>query len=187
MYQKRCNGIIHEVKKGDSLYTISREHNVPLESVMLANPDVDVYNLQVGSKVCVPIRREMKPVYTKMPVNDKNMNTEVSMQNDMSRNMTTGTYMDTNMDTNMSMNTDLNMDTNMDANMSMDTDMFMDTQDTGNAVNYMGDTFAYIVRDGDSMQHLMNKFNTTPEEIFRHNSMENMLFKPGITIIIPNR
>lgn len=159
MYQKRCNGIIHEVKKGDSLYTISREHNVPLESVMLANPDVDVYNLQIGSKVCVPIRREMKTVYTKMPVNDKNM----------------------------SMNTDLNMDTNMDANMSMDTDMFMDTQDTGNAVNYMGDTFAYIVRDGDSMQHLMNKFNTTPEEIFRHNSMENMLFKPGITIIIPNR
>lgn len=140
MYQKRCNGIIHEVKKGDSLYTISREHNVPLESVMLANPDVDIYNLQIGSKICVPMRHGMNGM-DERPYQMK---------------------------------------------MDMNTDMYMDTKE-GVAPEYTDDTFAYIVRDGDSMQNLMNKFGVDMEELCRYNSMDNIMFKPGIAIIIPNK
>ncbi len=50
-----CRGILHIVKKGDTLYKISRRYGVPLKRVMYANPYVDVYNLQIGDEICVPI------------------------------------------------------------------------------------------------------------------------------------
>lgn len=51
----RCPGIMHTVRKGDTLYRISRMYGVGLEQVMDANPDVNVYNLSVGSMICVPM------------------------------------------------------------------------------------------------------------------------------------
>lgn len=50
-----CEGQIHVIKAGDTLYSISRMHNVPLAMILRANPYVDVYNLQVGDEICVPI------------------------------------------------------------------------------------------------------------------------------------
>ena len=50
-----CEGQIHVIKAGDSLYSISRMHNVPLAMLLRANPYVDVYNLQIGDEICVPV------------------------------------------------------------------------------------------------------------------------------------
>lgn len=58
---KHCNGIMHTVKAGDTLYSISMEHKVPLALVLRANPYVDVYNLQVGETICVPVRGDGRP------------------------------------------------------------------------------------------------------------------------------
>jgi LysM repeat protein len=49
-----CDGITHTIKKGDTLYEISRQHNVPLALILRANPYVDVFNLQVGETLCIP-------------------------------------------------------------------------------------------------------------------------------------
>ncbi len=51
-----CNGMTHIVKQGDTLYQISRLYDVPLGVILRANPYVDVYNLQIGQEICVPIR-----------------------------------------------------------------------------------------------------------------------------------
>ena len=53
----RCQGMLHVVEKGDTLYKIAKKHGVPLSRILFANPYVDVYNLQVGDEVCVPIVR----------------------------------------------------------------------------------------------------------------------------------
>lgn len=53
-----CEGITHTIKKGDTLYSISRQHNVPIAMIMRANPYVDVYNLQVGETICVPVEKD---------------------------------------------------------------------------------------------------------------------------------
>ncbi|MFW5646714.1 MAG: LysM peptidoglycan-binding domain-containing protein [Acetivibrio ethanolgignens] len=50
-----CEGKIHVIKAGDTLYSISRMHRVPLAMILRANPYVDVYNLQVGDEICVPV------------------------------------------------------------------------------------------------------------------------------------
>lgn len=49
-----CNGTKYVIKKGDTLYSISRKYDVPLALVLRANPYVDVYNLQIGQEICIP-------------------------------------------------------------------------------------------------------------------------------------
>lgn len=56
-YCRKCNGIIHTIKKGDSLYLLSRYYNVPIGEIMNANRQLNVYNLQIGEEICIPIRR----------------------------------------------------------------------------------------------------------------------------------
>lgn len=48
-----CNN--YAVKKGDTLYTISKQFNTGLNAIMTANPTVNVYNLMVGDILCIPI------------------------------------------------------------------------------------------------------------------------------------
>ena len=58
-----CRGIIHVVRDGDTLYRLSRTYHVPLIEIMYANPFVDIYNLQVGDELCIPVslqRNEMQ-------------------------------------------------------------------------------------------------------------------------------
>ena len=52
----RCDGIIHEIKEKDTLYKISRFYQIPLNELMEKNPMVDVYNLKIGDKLCIPIK-----------------------------------------------------------------------------------------------------------------------------------
>lgn len=44
----------HTIAAGDTLDSISRSYNVPLDSVMSANPSVDALNLEPGSQICIP-------------------------------------------------------------------------------------------------------------------------------------
>ena len=49
-----CPGLIHVVKEGDTLYKISQYHHVSVTDILLANPYVNVYNLQIGDELCIP-------------------------------------------------------------------------------------------------------------------------------------
>ena len=56
-YCKKCTGIIHTIKKGDTLYLLSRYYNVPIGEIMNANRNMNVYNLRIGEEICIPVRR----------------------------------------------------------------------------------------------------------------------------------
>ena len=47
------------IKQGDTLYSISRRFNVPIAILLRANPYVEVYSLQIGDEMCIPL---IKPV-----------------------------------------------------------------------------------------------------------------------------
>ena len=65
-----CNGVIHVVKRGDTLYKLSRIYKVKLSDIISANPYINVYNMQPGDEVCIPvIMEEDFLIYT---VQDKN-------------------------------------------------------------------------------------------------------------------
>ncbi len=59
MNYEYCDGITHTIKQGDTLYSISRLHKVPLGILLRANPYVDVYNLQIGDTICIPVKNNV--------------------------------------------------------------------------------------------------------------------------------
>ncbi|MBQ8317319.1 MAG: LysM peptidoglycan-binding domain-containing protein [Lachnospiraceae bacterium] len=52
--ERKCNGVIHRVIKGDTLYRLSKMYGVRLIDIMKENPYVNVYNLQIGDEICIP-------------------------------------------------------------------------------------------------------------------------------------
>ena len=49
------NCINYVIQQGDTLYSLSRQFNVPLDLIMTANPYINVYNLQVDEVICIPL------------------------------------------------------------------------------------------------------------------------------------
>ena len=52
--EKDCNGVIHQIVAGDTLYKLSKMYGVRLIDIMKENPYVNIYNLQVGDEICIP-------------------------------------------------------------------------------------------------------------------------------------
>ena len=50
-----CNGLIYVIKGGDTLYKISSVFGVPVALILRANPYIDIYNLQPGDRICIPV------------------------------------------------------------------------------------------------------------------------------------
>ena len=93
---RKCNGIVHTIKKGDTLYQLSRYYNVTINEIMRANANVNVYNMQVGDQICIPVKRPMPmpmpgpgPVRPPMPGQGTNQERPSLIQprnNDMDEN-----------------------------------------------------------------------------------------------------
>lgn len=65
-----CNGRIHVVKKGDTLYKLSKRYQVNLSEIISANPYVNVYNMQPGEEVCIPVREPDEPEFYEVKEGD---------------------------------------------------------------------------------------------------------------------
>lgn len=50
--EKCCR--MHTVAPGDTLYLIAKRHGIRLDALMRANPDMDPYNLMIGTRLCIP-------------------------------------------------------------------------------------------------------------------------------------
>lgn len=61
MNQRFCNGMVHVIKDGETLYQLSRMYRVPIALILRANPYLDVYNLQIGQEICIPMMRRPFP------------------------------------------------------------------------------------------------------------------------------
>lgn len=51
----RCRGTLHVIESGDTLYNLGRKYQVTISDIMRSNPYVNVYNLQLGEELCIPI------------------------------------------------------------------------------------------------------------------------------------
>lgn len=69
---RKCNGIVHTIRRGDTLYLLSRYYNVTINEIMRANSNINVYNLQVGDQICIPVRRPMPRTNISDQVNEQN-------------------------------------------------------------------------------------------------------------------
>ena len=47
--------MIHVVKEGDTLYGLSQMYHVGVEEIMYRNPYANLYHLQAGDELCIPV------------------------------------------------------------------------------------------------------------------------------------
>ncbi|MDO4318757.1 MAG: LysM peptidoglycan-binding domain-containing protein [Lachnospiraceae bacterium] len=52
----QCNGIVYVVQPGDTLYEIGRRFQVPVSVLLAANPGIEIPNLPIGHRLCIPAR-----------------------------------------------------------------------------------------------------------------------------------
>lgn len=45
----------HIVAPGDTLYLIAKKHKIRLDALMHANPNIDPYNMMIGTELLIPI------------------------------------------------------------------------------------------------------------------------------------
>lgn len=57
----KCRGFYYVIKKGDTLYKLSRTFGVSVSDIMMSNPYINIYNLQVDDEICIPKAIEILP------------------------------------------------------------------------------------------------------------------------------
>ena len=54
-----CQKIIHEISGGDTLYRLAQKYRTTVPLILLENPGVDPYNLQIGTKLTICRGKQM--------------------------------------------------------------------------------------------------------------------------------
>ena len=167
MNYKYCNGITHTIKQGDTLYSISRKHKIPLAMILRANPYVDVYNLKVGDTICVPVDNSNG---MGVPEENRRNDNVIMLDNMMERNdrETDRNYMD---------------DVTDNQRNSMENDgMMMDVMDSvrENNDNQNPDWVKYVIQPGDTMADVMRMSGNDMDGFWDMNDMKDIYILPGI-------
>ena len=205
-----CEGITHTIKKGDTLYSISRQHNAPIAMIMRANPYVDVYNLQVGETICVPVekdnmgvrnpemmapRRNVSPDMmsgpgnTNMPgtTNAPGTNSMPGMTNAPGTNSMTG--MTNAPGNNMVPEMPTIPENNMMPDMTNTSDMSYKSEDEDDdscisQSDMEGKLVRYVTQPGDTLQDILDRSGGDERRFWMKNSSDRMYMLPGISYYI---
>lgn len=54
-----CQKVIHEIGRGDTLYRLAQKYRTTVPMILLENPGVDPYNLQIGTKLTICTGKQM--------------------------------------------------------------------------------------------------------------------------------
>lgn len=191
-----CNGVIHTVRKGDTLYSLSRQYDVPLVAILRANPYVDIYNLMIGSRICIPTGPQGRPPRPAIPPMDRPPVDIPPM--DRPQAMPPVAIPPTEATQEAPQRPSMEMPENrlhgrypeippMDSdNMWMDDmDMQQDRMRKENVDDDDNDRrIAYVVKEGESMKDILDKFGEDAEDFLENNNLADILLKPGITVFV---
>jgi LysM repeat protein len=191
-----CNGETHTIQNGDNLYSLSRQYNVPLALIMWANPYLDVYNLQVGDKICIPRRVAAMPAYPRrMPFEENDLMEEYSPDYPMEGmpNNQAAPLQPEGMPFPMPEMPPMNNNRmpNNQAAPSQPEGMPFPMPETppmnNNRMSNDDITVEYVVEGKDTLQSVLERFQITLDQLFKYNELGSIVLNPGTTLIIPER
>lgn len=161
MNQRYCNGMIHVIKKGDSLYQLSRMYRVPLALILRANPYVDVYNLQPGQEICIPVARPY-------PAMRGQRNSE--MQNERMQNER---MQDERMD---------------DESSGMSEDGMREREETREDFERQEDEMETYVSDGTrSLEAILREYDMDLSDFLEENDLNQIIIAADVVLHLPKR
>ena len=202
MNYEYCDGMTHTVKQGETLYSLSRQYNVPLAIILRANPYIDVYNLKIGDTICVPVKRQGQGngcqgmVCGGMAVMPRAGGQDEDTGMDMEENMPEDTGMD--MGRNMPEDTGMDMGREMpgggmnmrmgrgmyDYGNSMDTDNNITGRDREETDNQDSCWIKYVAQAGDTLQDIYDRSACSKEMFWDKNRADRMYMLPGVAYFI---
>ncbi|MCI9079700.1 MAG: LysM peptidoglycan-binding domain-containing protein [Lachnospiraceae bacterium] len=209
MNYEYCDGMTHTVKQGETLYSLSRQYNVPLAIILRANPYIDVYNLQTGDTICIPVRSPgqqgggncMSCGSMGMMPGDgmDDANNDDSMDNDDGGEDNDMDDYDSEEDDGNEGGYRYNGSRGPGMRVDMDTPgRMMDTGDMaqGNARGGMysmgnmpgnsqeGCWVKYVAQAGDTLQDILDRSECTVEMFWEKNQADKMYMLPGVAYFI---
>lgn len=134
MNYEYCDGITHTIKQGETLYSLSRYYKIPLAILLRANPYIDVYNLQVGDTICVPVKNCRN---NRIKIKAGNMNTTPDANIGENVQETINMDMDENTPEASPVRVGMEIDENMPESTPVDTDTGIDMDNMANMDNMM--------------------------------------------------
>ena len=150
---------IYTVKKGDTLYSISRKYNIPIDKIKELN-NLDSNILSIGQKLI--LKEELIPtneiIYTV-----KRGDTLYSISKRYGVNI----------------EDIINLNNLQSTILSINQQLLIPTETINNKTTY-------IVEKGDTLWSIANKYNTTVTELKRINNLNNNILKIGQELIIEN-
>ncbi len=165
MNRRYCNGMVHVIRQGETLYQLSRKYRVPLALLLRANPYVDVYNLQVGQEICIPMVRPngmiCVPAQDVMPRNEEMMVEETKEEEQT---------------------TDGEMEMVRDAQPCCGTgEMEI------HRMNEDDDMEIYVTTGGRSLGDILNEYGVNWEEFVRNNNLSQIVLGDDVVLYFPKR
>ena len=193
-----CEGKMHVIKEGDTLYQLSRQHNVPLALILRANPFVDVYNLQVGDEICIPTMVGRPPQRPDMGMGmSPNSPQQPSMGMPTPPNRPQQPDMGMPMPPNRPQQPDMgipNNPNNLQPNMELPERSSM--QNLSNDLRSdnrllkmpsFQNIFTYTIENDDSLEDILDEFEISLEELLNFNELDDIMLLPGSKVKVPVR
>lgn len=209
MKSEYCEGKVHIIERGDTLYQLSRKYNVPLALILRANPFMDVYNLQVGDEICIPVQIGMRPERPGNTENETNMRRPANDGNNMNMRRPANDENNMNMgrpENNESRNRTefLNNRVNdrrveipeeMEDNVEeIEDEIELEQPENRNSTSTRPVTlpnypnlFSYVVEEGESLEDILDNFDINLEDLLNFNDLDEMMLLPGSVVKVPIR
>ena len=163
MNYEYCEGKVHVIEAGDTLYQLSRKYNVPLALILRANPISDVYNLQIGDEICIPTMIGRPPERPEEPNRPgaPNQPGRPEGPNRPGRPNQPGRPERPNRPGGR--------------------------PDRPITMPEFPNLFLYTVKENDSMEDILDEFEINLEDLLNFNDLENIMLLPGSIVKVPVR
>ena len=192
-----CNGLVYIIRDGDTLYSLSRRYNVPLALILRANPYVDIYNLQIGDELCIPVDSTELPEEGPGPVEPPTPSLPGGNQPAApgpgplplpTPSLPGGNQPAAPGPGPMPLPTPSLPGGNQPAApgpgpLPLPTPTLPGPGMPCSNCHYQ--VIAYVIRDNETLQNLLDYFNITLDDLIRFNNLNGIVLRPGMTIQIP--
>lgn len=163
----------HIIAPGDTLYGISRQYGVRLSQLMMCNPEIDPYNLQIGTRLTIPAAPAAP-----MPHETNSVQSEQNSSSDQ-----TNTPLAYN-----SENTDLPQQQTASNPSTAEPSSIADNNIHQTTSNFTSDSdgIIYTVSDGETLTALLTRFDICLNALMHENPGVDFTGElAGITLCIP--
>lgn len=193
MRRRYCNGMVHVIKQGETLYQLSRRYRVPLPLILRANPYVDVYNLQVGQEICIPVVRPFNGMIC-MPV--QNMDDGAPrMTDDGQGQMSAGNEQEMPQETMMQesvMQESVMQESEVEMEEIQKTDgcscqSEVFEQEEDDRENDDDDVEIYITSGDKSLGDILKEYGVDWEDFVRKNNLSQIVISEDVVLYLPKK